>query len=298
MPAFKQAPQTASETASEGSETTSQAKVDPNAVSEDKSDTDQAGEADAGTSSKAVKTDETPPAIKREITLERNRRRAAEQEAATAKAELSKALEALANVTKTPAKATEDARPARADFADPDAYEDALIDWSSRRASAKARADEAEQRVKDARFSEFEAQKKLFLDRKTAFMKNNPDYEDIAESDDVEISGAMTSAILASEDGPAIAYYLGQNPDDAARIAKLSPMQAAKEIGKIEARLGADAKDAADAKPFKRKPAPMTPVGTRSTASRRDPSEESMEEYAARRTPEILASRRPFIQRS
>ena len=292
MPAFKAALETEKPAVTQA-ET---GGVDEKAKSSDKTVTEDAAEADAGKSSKA-KADETPPAIKREITLERNRRRAAEEAAQKSQAELSKALDALAALTKqAKPEEKEVSRPQRANYDDPDAYDEALLAWRDQETTKRVRAEEAEQRVKDAEKAKFEATQKLWNDRREAFIKEHPDFEEVAERDDLEISMTMANAILASEDGPAITYWLGQNPDEASRIAKLSPIQAAKEIGKIEARLAqeTEAEPEAIKKPF-RKPNPITPVGQKSASSRKGPDEEDMNEYAARRQAELMKERRPFL---
>ena len=49
----------------------------------------------------------------------------------------------------------------------------------------------------------------------------------------------MARAIQASDIGPDVLYHLGSNPKDAARISRLDPILQAREIGKIEAQLGA-----------------------------------------------------------
>jgi hypothetical protein len=71
----------------------------------------------------------------------------------------------------------------------------------------------------------------------------------------------MAETIQSSDIGPELAYYLGSNPKDADRIARLSPLSQAKEIGKIEAKLAAEP-------PMKKTtsaPAPITPVTARSS---------------------------------
>lgn len=47
----------------------------------------------------------------------------------------------------------------------------------------------------------------------------------------------MADTIRASEVGPDVAYYLGSNPSEAAKIADLPPFLQAKEIGRLEAKL-------------------------------------------------------------
>jgi hypothetical protein len=73
----------------------------------------------------------------------------------------------------------------------------------------------------------------------------------------------MAETIQSSEIGPELAYYLGSNPKDAERIARMTPLGQAKEIGKIEAKLAAEP-------PVKRTtsaPTPISPVTARATGS-------------------------------
>jgi hypothetical protein len=84
----------------------------------------------------------------------------------------------------------------------------------------------------------------------------------------------MASVITTRPDGPQIAYYLGQNPEVAERLSKLSPAQAALEIGRISLRLS---------NPPKPKPEPIRPLAARNSAGPKSPDEMSMEEYAAYR---------------
>lgn len=76
-----------------------------------------------------------------------------------------------------------------------------------------------------------------FKAREAEFAKTADDYHAIAHNPSLPITEGMAEAILESEDGPALAYYLGKNPDVTAKLAQLPPLVAAREIGKIEARL-------------------------------------------------------------
>lgn len=249
--------------------------------------------------------DETPAWMKAKITKEANKRRDAEQKATVAEtraasleANLTKALTALEQMGGQNANRVakdieaQDPRPLRDKFDSPDAYDTALIDWSGRRAALVATAElQAQQEAKDTerKTAEQKAQTDkhnqevadAYSERKTKFMDDHPDYEELVESDDLKISIPMSQVILNDEDGPAIAYYLGQNPDEAARISKLIPVKAIAELGRIAARL--------NAKPtVSTKPAPIKPLNSGSApATRKSANEESMEEYAARRSAEI-----------
>lgn len=64
-----------------------------------------------------------------------------------------------------------------------------------------------------------------------------PDYDEIIESADVVLSPAMGQAIVESEQGPMVALYLARHPDEAEKLASLSPTAVARAIGRIEAKL-------------------------------------------------------------
>lgn len=77
-----------------------------------------------------------------------------------------------------------------------------------------------------------------FKQRINDFKKSAPDFDDLViRNRSLPITEAMAEVIADSEDGPAVAYFLGKNPEAAAAIAQLSPVAAARELGKIEARL-------------------------------------------------------------
>ena len=89
------------------------------------------------------------------------------------------------------------------------------------------------------------------------------DFEQVAYNPKLPITDAMAQTIQASEVGPDMAYYLGSNPKEAERISRLSPLQQAKELGKIEAKLA----DNPVVKKTSSAPAPIAPVTARSTGS-------------------------------
>lgn len=265
-------------------------------------DTGQTEESTVEETGKAAKA-EIPPYAKREITKARNQKRdaeartaAAEDRAKAAEARLDLALKAEADGDAKP-KVADTPRPKRDTFDNPDAYDDALVTWAADNAARKATAEveakaatrtaEAEQ----ARKTE-EQQKRVtervtsWQDKRTAFMKDHPDFEDVAESDDVKISPAMTELLLEADNGPELAYALGKDPELSAKIASLSPAKAALEMGKFAASV-----EAAKKPKVSKTPPPAKPIGSRANAGQKSPDEMSMDEYAAMRTPQILAER-------
>jgi hypothetical protein len=87
------------------------------------------------------------------------------------------------------------------------------------------------------------------------------DFEQVAYNPNLPVTTYMAETIQASEIGPDVIYWLGNNPKEAARISRMPPILQAREIGKIEARLTSD--------PPVRKtssaPAPIAPVAARTT---------------------------------
>ena len=102
-----------------------------------------------------------------------------------------------------------------------------------------------------------------YHDREETAREKYDDFEQVAYNPRVPITEVMAESIRASDIGPDVAYYLGANVKEADRIARLSPILQAKEIGKIEAKLASS--------PIEKKtssaPAPISPVTARSSGA-------------------------------
>lgn len=79
-----------------------------------------------------------------------------------------------------------------------------------------------------------------FSKREAAFAKSTPDYHEKTRDPDLKISNPMLEAAAESDDGPALLYYLASNPEIAEKIYELSPLGAARELGRIEAKLASE----------------------------------------------------------
>lgn len=113
--------------------------------------------------------------------------------------------------------------------------------------------------------------------RETLARERFTDYDAVTRNPSVPITPSMAEIIRDSEVGPDLAYHLGRNQAEAAKIAALPPTRQAVELGKLEARLTAP-----KALP-KQPPAPVDPVGGSASGGSADPSKMSMAEYAAAR---------------
>jgi len=178
-------------------------------------------------------------------------------------------------------------KPKPEDFTTYDDYIEALTDWKTdqriekrendRRTEAKASEFKKSQQTKVQRYEEgIEAVKE---------MEGYEDFDEVIEEYDGPLTIGMQQALLDSEIGPQVAYYLAKNPDEAERISKLNLIEMNKAIGKIEARLekssqkgeGDEGKATKVAKTTKAPP-PINPVKG-SAKSKKDPDDQSYEEY-------------------
>ena len=135
-------------------------------------------------------------------------------------------------------------------FENPEAYAEALAYQKAEELIARREAAKHQSQVLES-----------YQEREEAARDKYTDFEQVAYNPKLSITNVMAETIQSSDIGPELAYYLGSNPKDADRIARLSPLSQAKEIGKIEAKLAADP-------PMKKTtsaPAPITPVTARSS---------------------------------
>lgn len=147
-------------------------------------------------------------------------------------------------------------------------------------------------RDEDKKVETAQARAKAFAEKETAFRAAHPDYDVIARNPALPITQQVAEIILETDDPPAIAYYLGQNPQEAAAIAQMTPHQIGRAIGRIEAKLSAP-----PAAETTRQPEPRTvtkappPVTTLSGAPtiKKNVDDMSMAEYDAHRRAERKA---------
>lgn len=195
-------------------------------------------------------------------------RREAEREAAYWKA--------VAAGTQSPAQAAPQ-RPVPADFEKYDDYIDALTDWKAEAAVAKRMEADSTRKVAETRAQ-------TFAERQTQARTAMPDYDEVVGGSETPIAQHVGEAILESDLGPQLAYHFAKNPDALMRLNGMSPVQAAREIGKLEATLSA--KPAAPAAPTKKvsnAPVPAGTMGTQGRATTPALQNLSMDEYMKQR---------------
>jgi len=127
-------------------------------------------------------------------------------------------------------------KPLEADFETYPEYVEALTDF---------KVDERDAKRTEARIKEHAArQQDDFFAVIDSGVDKYPDFNEVARKNPADggptINGSMLEAMSECDNIIDIAYHLGQNVAESQRISRLSPIAAAREIGKLEARFSGD----------------------------------------------------------
>jgi hypothetical protein len=182
-----------------------------------------------------------------------------------------------------------DGRPTQEDFETYDEYQEALLDW---KVNERLQAHTTEQRNRIERQETQHAQEQLVAThtaRIDQFRSEHSDFDAIVEKGkNLPMTRPMQDSVLNSDAGPALMYHLCQNPEECDRIAGMHPMQAIKEMGKLEARLEvAQSGPTSKAESITRAPRPIKPVGGGVTASSVPLDQMSYQDYKRAREKQI-----------
>ena len=206
--------------------------------------------------------------------------------------EKAKRLEAESELAKLKAQIPTTDKPKREDFDDEDKFIEALTDWKidtklrgQQEVVAKKTGEETEKQAAEEIEEELEEISERGRDK-------HEDYNIVVFDKDLVLTQGMVETIIHSDIAEEILYYLGKNPDVSAAIGEMTALKAAKEIGRIEAKLVVGDKKPEEKKPEEGKkidsptpvkkltqtPDPIDPV--RSTgATDKDPNQMTPKEY-------------------
>lgn len=137
-------------------------------------------------------------------------------------------------------------------FESTEAYADALAERKAQELLARREAEKQQVALLEA-----------YHDREEEARAKYDDFEQVAYNPNLRITNVMAETIQASDIGPEVAYFLGQNPKEADRISRLAPLLQAKEIGKIEVKLASDP----PARKTTSAPDPIRPVAARNVTN-------------------------------
>lgn len=128
-----------------------------------------------------------------------------------------------------------DPRPAREDYEDDFDYIEALTDWKAEQAAERLSARTRQQEQASSARTNFETRAKtLFPDGEPAGLEK---FKRLPQ-----LPVAVIEIVGDSDIGPKIAEHLGDNPAELARLERLTPIQQARELTRLEQRLTPPAK--------------------------------------------------------
>lgn len=166
------------------------------------------------------------------------------------------------------------AEPQETDYTNFEDFQKARDDWSREQGRREA-AEEAERRRKEDADRQAAAEmaakgRKLYEDGQA---KYDDFYEVALNPDNFDPSQKVAEVIMESEQAVDVAYYLGKNPDVADRLEDMTPTQAAREIGRIEATLSTRKPKPSSA------PKPIKPIGPGTDKPTPNPDDIPYSEY-------------------
>lgn len=156
--------------------------------------------------------------------------------------------------------------------------ENAYREYLHQEARAEAAKAAKEEASKWRQEQEAQQRRAKFDERAAKFAATNPEYAEVI-SGAWDCSQSMAEAIEDSEEGPAIAFYLAQNPEIASQLSRLGPVQSGREIDRIERKLVEERKKAAE-KPVSQAPPPPPKIeGSNPGNVENDPSKMTDDQF-------------------
>lgn len=165
-------------------------------------------------------------------------------------------------------------------------YVEALTEWKLEQKLSEQKAKDKEVETKTAAQKQFDEHTK----RVQEFAKKQEDFlEAIEDIDDIRLSMTVEDVIVGSENGPELMYELAKNRKELERICALPPIAAARELGKIEARLQKSSSD--EPKKITKTPAPLKPISSKSSAAGKSLEDADYEDFKRMRHEQLKKNR-------
>lgn len=228
---------------------------------------------------KAPEAEDKPSPAK----LRRERRKAEKErlykQAEEAKAEAERAKAELARIEET---SQSNAAPKEADFDTLEEYQAALSAHHSLRMFDDRRAKEAaiaakerEQRIESVEVARKQELAMNWQAQVAEATEKYSDFEKVVMTERTVMSAQMQEMVMDSDAGADVAYYLCSNPAETQQIATLPPLEQARRIGAIEARVAQPSTSK-----ITQAPDPITPIKGNSGAPV-DPEKMTVDQWRA-----------------
>lgn len=171
----------------------------------------------------------------------KRRRESRERRNAEIRAERDQLAARLAEYERSKAEPAKDDRPKEQDFnGDYAAFERAQTAYEIKQAIREEKAKDEQARVSERRSAERQEKLEAFDESEDQIRERVPDYDKVmkqATTDGLKFAPHVGELILDSSKSAHLAYFLAGKPEKARELNAMSPVQAAREIGRIEARL-------------------------------------------------------------
>ena len=142
-----------------------------------------------------------------------------------------------------PAQADPDARPQRVHYTTDEAYQEAVLDWRVQQQVTVQLAQREVQSQQAKAAETVQTQKQRWDARYAQGAHEYDDWDTVVNNPAIRVAEPVQYAIFEAvsdpdnEAGHALLYYLGQHPDEVAKLNALSPSGAARRIGTLQAQL-------------------------------------------------------------
>lgn len=170
------------------------------------------------------------------------------------------------------AQPKDDAAPKFEDFESYEAFVEARAEYAAEKKFNQLTSKQRE----ETEITKRKEQERVFVEKVETASKKYPDFKEVALGKHVPYNAVMAQLVISSDVSADVSYYLGKNLDVASRIANLPPIDAAKEIGRIEAKFSD--KPTPSPKRIPGAPPPIKPVGGQERVNK-SPQEMTNAEY-------------------
>lgn len=236
---------------------------------ESKENTEESGEVLSKTEKVSAQKKDDP--VQKRINEITRKRREAEREL---EYERKKRIEAEREVEKFKNTIPATDKPKMEAYQSEEEYLDALTDWKIERKLKTEQEKSAKESIEKSEKASITALNSMMENSMNKGAGKYEDFSEVVLDDNLKITEAMTDTIVSSEIAEEILYFLGKNPDVSETISKMEDLKAAREIGKIEAKLLAPQ----PRKKTSTAPTPITPIQTTGMIEK-SPDIMSMGEY-------------------
>lgn len=162
---------------------------------------------------------------------------------------------------KAESKETDPGKPRAEDFDDHSEYVEALAEYKADQKIKDYASKQEQKRIQ----SEQQAKVNSHIQRVQEFSEKVDDFQEVLEGvDDIQASATVQEVIITSENGAELMYELAKDRAEYARICNLTPIAAARALGRFESKISSrSSQEKVEPKKITKAPKPLTPVGSK-----------------------------------